>query len=141
MKPETSKATMYTKLIETELYHYEQTKKEFEIYKEELFDLSERSNGVKSGRVANPTQAKALSSIASLALKEMERRMNAIEYAIKVLSVGPEPRKLEFLEKKYLRRTHSDTALMQLLAIEQATFYRWKKEIIGLVAERLGLQL
>lgn len=136
-----SRSALYTKFIETELYYFDATKREFENYKEELYEISARPLGVKDSRVADPTQTKALLGVSSLVLKEMERRIRAVENVRALLAIGSEPRKLDFLELKYFKKKYSDTALMLHLGIEQATFYRWKKEILQLVAEGLGLNM
>lgn len=134
-----SKNRTYSQLIELELYHYKDTKLELEDYKLDLEDLQARTESIGRNTIANPTQARAIRVLTSIAIRETERRIAAIEYAIKVLSLSSEPRKLKLLEMKYFEKTYNDLAIQQELFIEQATFYRWRKEIIQLVAERLGM--
>lgn len=106
-KSEVNKANI--RLIEVELYNYKQTKRELE---------------------------KIKNSASCASIFEIERRTNAIEYALKVFENQPE--KLRFIEAKYFERHLTDAGVMQALSIEQATFYRWKKEVIQIIADRLG---
>ena len=110
-------AKAYVKVIELELSYYQEQKVHYERIKE------------------NPLYS------ASFALFETERRLKAIELTLLQLSKGQEPKKLEFLKLKYFDKKLIDLAIQQALFIEQATFYRWRQEIIGLVAYRLGIEL
>lgn len=106
-KSEINKANI--RLIEVELYNYKQTKQQLE---------------------------KLKSSTSCASICEIERRTDAIEYALKVFENQPE--KLRFIEAKYFERHLTDVGVMQALSIEQATFYRWKREVIQIIADRLG---
>lgn len=105
----------YSKVIELELSCYDEIKRDYEILKQhQLFE-------------------------SSFALLETERRIHAIEVTIKELEKSTDPRKLEFLRLKYFEGNKTDVEIQEQLFIEQATFYRWRKEVINRVAVRLGL--
>jgi RinA family phage transcriptional activator len=130
-------------LIELELSYYHQTKKELEDYRSEVVELSGRrmDRVAEGGHVYRPTESRALTLITSIAIKEMERRVAAIDYVLDLLKQSSEPRKLKLIELKYFRNSYSDLAIQRELHIEQATFYRWKKEVIQLIAMRLGMEI
>ena len=76
--------------------------------------------------------------LSSKALLEAERRTNAITDIIKLLEQSDEPNKLKLLKYKYFEKKYTDMGIWSELNIGQATFYRWRKEIIQMIADRLG---
>lgn len=135
------KKNAYKKLIELELSYYEQSKLDLEDYRMNIMELHEKSENIGGSGISNQTQNKAIELLNSVSIRETERWIRNIEYAIKVIKLSPEPRKIELLEMKYLKMSHSDLAIQHALHIEQATFYRWKNEIIQIVADRQGYVL
>lgn len=136
-----SREKVNIRMIECELYNYEISKKEIQEFENDIIEgRNVYEVAVQTGH-GNSTQSKALQLISSYSIREMERRVDAIEYAINVLESCPEPRKLELLKMKYFERKYIDRGIWQELNIEQATFYRWRKEIIRLIADRLGYKV
>lgn len=100
------------------------------------------------GRISDPTPERAQTIwqykervLGSLAYREMARRVEAIEYMLSLLrsSQDPDaPAKLRLVEEKYFKRRLTDEGIAAELHISMSTFYRWRREVIGIVAERLG---
>lgn len=70
--------------------------------------------------------------------QETLRRLEAIEWMLQCLESDPEPGKLRLIEMKYFNHAGSNDILMEKLGVSRATFYRWQREAIRLVAYRLG---
>lgn len=128
------------KLIEAELYCYEETKKELEQLKDEIIQSSTYQEvAVQTGTTGDTTASKALKLVSSSVIMEMERRINVIE---KVLDMFKDsPLKLELIKLKYFERRYTDIGIAQKLNISEKTFYRWKKEIIQFISMYLGYKI
>ncbi|MGE5585734.1 MAG: hypothetical protein ACM309_09450 [Bacillota bacterium] len=104
--------------------------------------------GRSEGRISDPTpeQAQAVWQykervLGSLAYREMARRVEAIEYMLSLLRSSQDPdakAKLMLVEEKYFKRRLTDQAIADELAVSMSTFYRWRREVIEMIAERLG---
>jgi RinA family phage transcriptional activator len=129
------------KLIEIELYNYHKTKKEYEFLQEEIIQGSAPpSEAIGASRgidVSKPTENKAI-QLTSPEILELRKRIDAIKYAIRMLDNQPEPKKKELLELKYFSQRYSDIGIMEKLHIERRTLYKWRREIISLIASQLG---
>lgn len=108
-------AKAYCKMIELELSHYTLLKSQFNQW------------------MANPLL------VDSLSLIELERRLKAIEWTLESLEQCQDPRKRIFVQLKYFEGKKTDLEIQQQLFIEQATFYRWRLEVIHRIAQQLGL--
>jgi RinA family phage transcriptional activator len=130
------------KLIEAELRNYKETLKDIENMREEIIEGSTYQEvSVQTGTTGNSTYNKASRLLSSRGLIEAEKRVEAIEYTIGVLKSCPEPKKLQLLKLKYFAREFTDYGIQIHLNIEKTTFYRWRKEILSIVADRLGWQI
>lgn len=138
MKNTLSREKVNFKLIEAELYNYKSTKKELEDMKEDIINSSAYSEVAVQSSPGNSTQSKAIQLMSSAVLREMERRISAIDNTISILERCPEPRKLRLMQMKYFESRFTDTGIWQELNIERATFYRWRREVISLIADKLG---
>lgn len=125
------------KCIEFELYHYHQTKKTYDDYEDDIINGAGVSQEIKGTQISKPTEQKAVKLVSSLHLVEMKKRLDAIEY---VMGILPES-KLGLLQEKYFNKRLTDYGIMQKLNIEQATFYRYRREIIQLIADRMGWRI
>lgn len=127
------------RLIESELYSFHDTLQELENLKKDIIlSTPARESEIRSTDISNETQARALNLVSSPEILELSRRVNAIQFAIDILTQAPEPRKYDLLRLKYFERRLTDSGIMRELSIEQATFYRWRREIIQLIANKLG---
>lgn len=125
------------RLIEAELYNYNETLAEIEEEKKDIIDTSPSELSSKSGP-GKPTESKAVRMATSKAILEAERRTKAIADVLKMLEACNEPNKLKLLKLKYFENKYTDMGIQDELNIGRATFYRWRKEIIEMIAHRLG---
>lgn len=128
------------KLIEAELYGYEDTKRELELMEEEIIEGSPYQEvAVQSGTTGDSTASKAMKLTSSRELLEIRRRINAIDKAIDVLQ--QDGAKYKLLKMKYFERKYTDIGIMNELHIGNNTFYRWRREIVKLVGSYLGWRI
>lgn len=126
------------RLIESELYFYKDTLKKLKEMEADIIESSGFSEtGIRSG-ISNPTGNKAERLLTSLEYLETKRRIEAIEHAIKVFDLCHEPAKLKLIEMKYFERRYTDEGIINEINIHRATFYKWKREFIELIANKLG---
>lgn len=121
-------------LIESELYHYHHTKKMYKQLEDDIINGSGIAPEIRGTQISKPTENKAMKLITNLQVIEMRKRLDAIEYVMQLL---PE-HLLTLLQEKYFNKRLTNYGIMQQLNIEQATFYRYRREIIAMIAERLG---
>lgn len=126
------------RLIESELYFFNDTKKRLKELEEEILESSGSSEtGIRAG-ISDPTARKAERLLSSVELMEIKKRVQAIEYALDVFENCQEPAKLRLIEMKYFERRYTDDGIMGELNVSRTSFYRWKREFIELVANKLG---
>jgi RinA family phage transcriptional activator len=131
------------KLIEEEIKNYHEVKKQLE---EKKLDIIEASSirDIFGGKMhttklaSNPTLAKTEKILLSKAIMEVERRIEAIKYAIEIFKLDKEPAKIKLIEMHYWQRELTPEGVCKKLYISYATFRRWRREFIELIANRLG---
>ncbi len=138
MKHKVEKANF--KLIEVELYNYHETRLLIENEKEDIIDASPSVEASSKSRPGKPTESKAVKMLSSKALIEAERRINAIANVLNQLEAMGEQDKLKLIKLKYfdIEKKYTDMGVWSELNIGQATYYRWRKEIVELIALKLG---
>jgi len=130
------------RLLESELYFYRDTKRELELMELDIVELgSGVDTTIKTAGIGRPTEAKAIRLLSSKELIEVRRRADAIEYMLEVLKNCEEPAKLKLIEMKYFERKYTDVGILESLNISKKTYYRWKREAILLVANKLGFKV
>ena len=80
-----------------------------------------------------------IESLSSVFLFEVQRRINAIEEAINITllsSAGKD--RYKAISLKYFDAKRTDEGIWNDIPCSRATFFRWKKSFIDLVAELLG---
>ena len=95
----------------------------------------------RSGSGSMTTDSRAIRLMTSPILKEYERRVEAITYMLNQLQNQDDTTKIKFLQMKYFDNQYTDLGICQRLNISRATFFRFKDQIIQLVAERLGFEV
>jgi RinA family phage transcriptional activator len=126
------------RLIESELYFFKDTKKELMHMESNIIESSGHSEtGIRAG-VSNPTAQKAEKLLTSKEYLEVKRRIDAIEYALGVFERCHEPAKMRLVEMKYFERKFTDEGIFGEIGIDRSTFYRWKREFVELIANKLG---
>lgn len=89
----------------------------------------------------NPTASKAIKLRSSRAILEIERRVEAIEYALSVVARSKEPNWMRLVELKYWDNRLTHAGIASELNISRATFHRWRRKFIELIADRLGWEV
>lgn len=128
------------KFVEYELYHLQDTKKELkelkkELSEEQLGNMSYDSfSSNKSNSPGSGVENSAINIIQNKVAIRASKTINNIESAINKLDED----KLELFQKKYNKDKPWQTIVTEM-SISQATFFRWRKEIVRKVAEEMGL--
>ena len=132
------------RLIEAEIRNYHQTLKDLReleeavAYPAAIGDFSDR---VPSAGPNDPTPARAHRVMTSAQLLEIRRRVEAIEYMLRVLKASPEPGRYELIRLAYWDGRYTVMGICDKLNIGKTTYYRWRREALQLVAERLGWEI
>lgn len=133
-KASVSKETF--KYIESELRNYKQSCTELENMKRNIIlaaPIIENPEG-KSYETSNSTMAKATKILNDRKIY----RLNSTVDAIKTVYSQCGKDKQELIRLKYWENKYKDTGIMDVLGIERATFYRWRKAIVLNIAVKLG---
>ena len=132
------------RLIEAEIRNYHQTLKDLReleeavAYPAAIGDFSDR---VPSAGPNDPTPARAHRMMTSAQLLEIRRRVEAIGQMLRVLKASPEPGRYELIRLAYWDGRYTVMGICDKLNIGKTTYYRWRREALQLVAERLGWEI
>ena len=125
--------------IEAELYDYHKTKADLMALRAEIIEAAPRRDDKVRTRGqsyrGDPTASRAARLVTNRRLTKMAETIAAIEKVNRLLP--PEKRRL--IELKYWDGTLSNRRVAEALHVSDATFYRWRQEIITAVAIELGL--
>jgi RinA family phage transcriptional activator len=131
---------VYYKMIEFELYNYDNTKAEIEALKDDIIGgpaaIMLDSDRVQKTSFSDPTFTKAAVLTSNTTLLYMERTLNAIDRALMRLSEEHN----EVFEHRYRQGKNWRQSLCEL-CISQDTYFKRRREIIYAVATQLGLAL
>lgn len=129
------------KLIEAEIRNYHQTLQDLRELEEAIAlpgVVGDPDVRVQTGGHGDSTAARAITMMSSPELREIRRRVDAIDYMIRALEASPEPGRMELVRLLYWDQRYTPVGICDRLKISQATYYRWRREALALVAERLG---
>ena len=131
----------YYKYIENELYNYHNNKLELENFKDDIIQGSSYQSGdrVQTSTLSDETATKAVKLTSSVRLNQLTRTIRGIETGINILKTQPEPYKYRLLEMKYFDCQYTDMKIAHELSISMETYYRWKRQIVNLIAINIGL--
>ena len=120
--------------IEHELYNYEQTKKELQLYREQILESSPSPEvSVQSGP-GDSTATKAIRLTSSTFVIHAEKVINAIEKSLAMLS---EQHRILFKHK------YQDCKPWQEIVVEMGIsdrqYFKLRREIVIAVGQKLGL--
>lgn len=123
--------------IEYELYHYEQYKKDIETERELILESSPSPpDGQPRGTsLSNVTEDKALRLTGSVSIAKMERTIRAIDRTL--LHLTDTHRQL--FNKFYARQRKDRYKMCDELGIAEATFTRYKFQLIEATGIELGI--
>lgn len=124
------------KYIDYELRHYKENKEELEKLRAEIIDTSPSpADGQPRGNISgNPTEQKAMKLISSVAIRKIERTVNAIEKVRNTLN----EEYLKFFEWNYIIKA-GIVRTCQEVNISEKTYYRWRDSIVYAIGRELGL--
>lgn len=128
------------KHVESELYHYHETKREIAqlrdgiLYGSVTFD--ENVGGGRSNLPGDPTQQKAIALISSRQIEELEKIIKAIDFVVN--NLPSEKRKL--VELKYWTKPQmlSWDGIALNLCCSRRTAERWRAEIVNQIGQLIG---
>ena len=130
----------YFKMVEFELFNYDETKKQLAELEEELYDVTAMrpfdAINVQTNKTGNPTEVSAikLMSRSSVSIARMERTVRAIDRALVQLDeTHNEIFELKYRQGKNYRQVLSDGCFAQ------DTYFRKRRELIQAVALQMGL--
>lgn len=127
--------------VEAELYDYPYTKEEIESLRDNIIeavpvlDNIEGASRKPTYKLSDPTFTKAGRLLTNRRLRRMEETVNAIE---RVLARLPKE-KMELVKLKYWDCRLSNRGVAEALHVSDATYYRWRNEIVTAVAIEMGL--
>lgn len=128
------------KHVESELYHYYETKREIAQLREAILygspTLDDNVGGGKSNLPGDPTQQKAIALISSRQIEELEKIIKAIDFVVN--NLPSEKRKL--VELKYWTKPQmlSWDGIALNLCCSRRTAERWRAEIVNQIGHLIG---
>ena len=132
------------RLIEAEIRNYHQTVRDLRELEEAVAlpgAVGDPAEHVVRTQPGDPTPGRAIKLMTSAYIREIRRRVDAIEYMLTVLKASPEAGRYELVRLAYWDGRFTVKGICDQLNISQATYYRWRKEALQLVAERLGWEI
>jgi len=122
--------------IEYELFHYEQYKREIQIERDGIIEGSPSFDGQPKGsNVGNPTESKGIELLTSKALRGMESVVVAVDAMKKLLTETH----YKLFVACYIQKRRDRYSLCDELGISEATFTRYKRQIVEFVGFELGV--
>lgn len=139
MAVETKLKTGTFKHIESELYHYHETKKEIERLKNHILHASpapNRTGGSRSNTPGDPTGKTATLMMTHRKIEQLEQIVRAIDYVFNQLS----KEKQELVRLKYWTKPQTLTwdGIALKLDVSRRTAINWRDGIVYAIAEILG---
>lgn len=127
--------------IEWEIRNYHETKKQLEELKLDIIESTPVSDVPAQTGPGDQTYSKVMQMRTCKVILETERRLRAVEYALNWFKNSGDPARLRMIEMHYFENHYTPAGIQQRLGIGHDTFYRWRREFIGIVAERLGWEV
>ena len=120
--------------IEHELYNYEQTKKDLQLYREQILESSPSPEVAVQSGPGDSTAMKAIKLVSSAFVVQSERVINAIDRALAILT--EKHRKL--FDLKYQDCLPWQEILVEM-NISDRTYFRLRRELVATVGQQLGI--
>ena len=126
--------------VESELFHYHETKREIERMKQDILlgtsSFDENVGGGKSNLPGDPTASKAIAMISNRQLEQMHRIVKAIEFIVEGL---PDEKK-KLVELKYWTRPQTLTwdGIAMRLNCSRRSALIWREEIVTAIGNHIG---
>ena len=133
-----------TRLIETEIRNYHDTRQVLRDLEDTIIQpgaASDPDEYVPKHEPGDPTPSRAVRLMTSATIAELRRRVAAIEYMLTVVKASPESARYEMLKLAYWDNRYTVEGICDQLKLSRATYYRWRREMLQLVAEKLGWEV
>ncbi len=118
-----------TRLIEAELYNYTNNKAF-------LKNMEESNQRYQEWMGTDPAYQGFVSTTVIL---EVSRRIAAVDRLLEILKNSEEDKKIELIQMKYFDCSYTDEGIAKKLYVDKSTVYRWRREIITMLGEMLGM--
>jgi len=129
------------KYVEAELYNYNDNLKYLEELREVIIDgTPTQGERVQSGVTSDPTADKANKLVSTTRLITLNRNIESIGKALRLIKNTGEPKKYRLVEMKYFEKEYTDHKIAAELYISLETYYRWKRDIIKLIGSYMGIE-
>lgn len=128
------------KFVEHELYNYEDTKKELRDLKDDIAESSISNMKLDnfSSTKKHPKGSNTETAVIIILQNKVAKRMSStIKYIDRAINELEEEKAILYILK--YRRGKSWQQIIQILNVSQATYFRWRKDIVKKVAEKMGL--
>lgn len=126
------------KLIETELRNYRNSIRDLKEIEDSILYASGGGSEIRGSGLSDTTSSKAIKLVSNVYLRELQRRVEAIQYGIDVFKATGNVKKYEFIKLKYFEGKLNNYGIMLKLDLDAGMLYRWRKELVELIANRLG---
>lgn len=129
------------KYIEAELYNYHDNLRYLDELREAIIEgTPAQGERVQSGAISDPTAEKANKLVSTTRLITLNRNIDSIGKALKLIKNTGEPKKYRLVEMKYFEKEYTDQKIAAELYISLETYYRWKRDIIKLIGTYMGIE-
>lgn len=120
--------------IEHELYNYEQTKRDLQLYREQVLEGTSTPEVSVQSSPGDVTANKAVKLTSSAFVMQAERIINAIDKSLDVLG----DKHKELFTLKYQMGISWPNIVIDM-DISDRTYYRLRRELVIMVGQQLGL--
>jgi len=120
--------------IEHELYNYEQTKKDLQLYREQVLEGTAKPEVSVQSSPGDVTANKAVKLTSSAFVVQAERVINSIDRSLAILG----DRHKELFKLKYQIGVTWPNITIDM-GISDRTYYRLRRELVVTVGQQLGL--
>ncbi len=128
-------APAHFKVIEHELYNYDDTKARYRALKDDMINGMQADDDVRvQAGIGNPTSAKAMELVSNTELMYMAWTLRGIERALVML----DEQHNEIFEFKYRQRLHW-REVMKEAHLSERSYFRKRRELITAVAVQWGI--
>ena len=129
------------RLIEAEIRNYHQTVRDLQELEEAIALPGVEDDTTRSTRPGDPTPTRAIRMMTSAQLMEIRKRTGAIEHMLDILKAHPEPARYDLIRLAYWDGRYTVKGICDRLNIGKTTYYRWRRDALEIVAERLGWEI
>ncbi len=119
--------------IEHELYNYDDTKKQIEQIRDSIINGTPAPSEPVQSQMGNTTESKAIRLTSNIALIKMVETVQAIEKALSLLGEDHN----QIFELKYRQALDWKQVVINM-PTSQDTYFRKRRELVRMVAQRLG---